>query len=160
MGPIWGRQDPGGPHVGPMNFALWEATSCDFSMKWMGFPRRKTPSHDVTTFDPNGWPGYPLRHHIVVFDHIEFEENPTYFVVRCLPMTVIRHCTTELPENGHVAILWFDGKIPEYVIEPETSRKPSLLSFHDEMGKHLLEWLIVSTVPLENKNRIIQNRIQ
>ena len=22
MGPIWGRQDPGGPHVGPMNFAL------------------------------------------------------------------------------------------------------------------------------------------
>ena len=25
MGPIWGRQDPGGPHVGPMNFAIWEA---------------------------------------------------------------------------------------------------------------------------------------
>ena len=24
MGPIWGRQDPGGPHVGPMNFATWE----------------------------------------------------------------------------------------------------------------------------------------
>ena len=22
MGPIWGR-DPGGPHVGPMNFAIW-----------------------------------------------------------------------------------------------------------------------------------------
>ena len=21
MGPIWGRQDPGGPHVGPKNFA-------------------------------------------------------------------------------------------------------------------------------------------
>ena len=23
MGPILGRQDPGGPHVGPMNFAIW-----------------------------------------------------------------------------------------------------------------------------------------
>ena len=23
MGPIWGRQDPGDPHVGPMNFAIW-----------------------------------------------------------------------------------------------------------------------------------------
>ena len=23
MGHIWGRQDPGGPHVGPMNFAIW-----------------------------------------------------------------------------------------------------------------------------------------
>ena len=24
MGPIWGRQDPGGPHIGPMNFAIGE----------------------------------------------------------------------------------------------------------------------------------------
>ena len=24
MGHIWGRQDPGGPHVGPMNFVIWE----------------------------------------------------------------------------------------------------------------------------------------
>ena len=23
MGPIWGRQDPGGPHVGPMKIAIW-----------------------------------------------------------------------------------------------------------------------------------------
>ena len=23
MRPSWGRQDPDGPHVGPMNFALW-----------------------------------------------------------------------------------------------------------------------------------------
>ena len=26
MGPIWGRQGPGGPHVGPMNFAIWVLT--------------------------------------------------------------------------------------------------------------------------------------
>ena len=25
MGPIWGRQDPGWPHVGPMDVAIWEA---------------------------------------------------------------------------------------------------------------------------------------
>ena len=24
IGPIWGRQDPGGPHAGPMNFAIWD----------------------------------------------------------------------------------------------------------------------------------------
>ena len=23
MEPIWGRQNPGGPNVGPMNFAIW-----------------------------------------------------------------------------------------------------------------------------------------
>ena len=28
MGPIWGRQDPGGPHVGPMNLAVWEHGAC------------------------------------------------------------------------------------------------------------------------------------
>ena len=27
MGPIWGRQDPGGPHVGPMNFAICETAA-------------------------------------------------------------------------------------------------------------------------------------
>ena len=26
MGPTWGRQDPGGPHVGPMNFAICAQT--------------------------------------------------------------------------------------------------------------------------------------
>ena len=24
MGPIWGRQDPGGHHIGPMNLAIWD----------------------------------------------------------------------------------------------------------------------------------------
>ena len=32
MGPIWGRQDPGGPHVGPMNFAIW-GYSCATEMR-------------------------------------------------------------------------------------------------------------------------------
>ena len=31
MGPIWGRQDPGGPHVGPMNFVTWDV------FKWIFF---------------------------------------------------------------------------------------------------------------------------
>ena len=28
MEPIWGRQDPGGSHVGPVNFAIWESNAC------------------------------------------------------------------------------------------------------------------------------------
>ena len=27
MGLIWGRQDPAGPHVGRMNFAIWRHQS-------------------------------------------------------------------------------------------------------------------------------------
>ena len=33
MGPIWGRQDPGGPHVSPMNFAIWEVIFTGTVMK-------------------------------------------------------------------------------------------------------------------------------
>ena len=29
MGPIWGRQDPGGPHFAPMNFAVWDCLTSD-----------------------------------------------------------------------------------------------------------------------------------
>ena len=28
VGPIWGRQDPGGRHVGPMNLAIWVSLEC------------------------------------------------------------------------------------------------------------------------------------
>ena len=31
MGPIWGRQDPGGPNVGPMNFVIMERFSSNTS---------------------------------------------------------------------------------------------------------------------------------
>ena len=31
MGPIWDRQGPGGPHVGPMNFAIWGIADTQWS---------------------------------------------------------------------------------------------------------------------------------
>ena len=41
MGPICGRQGPGGPHVGPMNFAIWA--------QWT-ISRNHTMSHQVDRF--------------------------------------------------------------------------------------------------------------
>ena len=38
MGPHWGRQDPGGPHVGPMNFATWELNHQYFNFN-CGLPK-------------------------------------------------------------------------------------------------------------------------
>ena len=34
VGPIWGRQDPGGPHVGPINFAIWDIIFVDLDPKF------------------------------------------------------------------------------------------------------------------------------
>ena len=38
-GPIWGRQDPGGPNVGPMNFAIWVAIATGFYDKFCAICR-------------------------------------------------------------------------------------------------------------------------
>ena len=35
MGPIWGQQDPGGPHDGPMNFAIWGVTRAEHFLNGM-----------------------------------------------------------------------------------------------------------------------------
>ena len=36
MGPIWGRQDPDGHHVGPMNFAIWAAIVI-YNLTYIGY---------------------------------------------------------------------------------------------------------------------------
>ena len=43
MGPIWGRQDPGRPHVGPMNFAIWvHAKQANEIVHYFTCPNRNT----------------------------------------------------------------------------------------------------------------------
>ena len=42
MGSIWGRQDPGGPRVGPMNFAIWGIIA---PVAWDQFDRSAALSH-------------------------------------------------------------------------------------------------------------------
>ena len=37
MGPIWDRQDPGGPHVGPMNIVIWaDSNNTRHILWWVG----------------------------------------------------------------------------------------------------------------------------
>ena len=43
MGPIWGRHDPGGPHVGPMNFAIFESI-VDCYLPWASCVSQGTPA--------------------------------------------------------------------------------------------------------------------
>ena len=37
MGPIWGQQDPRGPHVGHLNFAIWGRTRDSFTNHFISF---------------------------------------------------------------------------------------------------------------------------
>ena len=54
MGPIWGRQDPGGPHVGIMNCAFWVVSVSEqfhHWFKWWFGSCSATNEHPV-----NQWP--------------------------------------------------------------------------------------------------------
>ena len=53
MGPIWGRQDPGGPHVGPMNFAIWarfRELNHHWFRQWFVDKRRQAMIHNNVDF--------------------------------------------------------------------------------------------------------------
>ena len=65
MGPIWGRQDPGGPHVGPMNFAIWEPTEL----------QGKLPAVRVNYTDS-----------ITLFS--SWKNSPSYKLLLCFEMTI------------------------------------------------------------------------
>ena len=43
MGPIWGRQYPGGLHVGPMNFAIWDVPLKPYSYRFTGLKLLSNP---------------------------------------------------------------------------------------------------------------------
>ena len=52
-GPIWGRQDPGGPHVGPMNFVIWVVIANLIHEHMLGCvnPDSRIPFNDVAIVD-------------------------------------------------------------------------------------------------------------
>ena len=64
MGPTWGRQDPGGPHVGPMNLAIW-----DISFRQQGFGR---------------WVSIIMTLHLANERHFEFENFHINLIVQLM----------------------------------------------------------------------------
>ena len=57
MGSIWGRQDPGVPHAGPMNFAIWEMYQAAIN------------SHNVLR--GNGWSYVNLTNYLIDKDYVQ-----------------------------------------------------------------------------------------
>ena len=66
MGPIWGRQDPGGPHVGPVNFTVWGSSRSSTQLtilshliiaSWQHY----NPKTTWKMFQAVGWHLSPIR---------------------------------------------------------------------------------------------------
>ena len=56
MESIWGRQDPGGPHAGPMNFAIWGVTStCSCEIQALPFDFSMEIKHFMIFWPDQFW---------------------------------------------------------------------------------------------------------
>ena len=94
MGPIWGRQDPGGPHVGPMNFAI-SGTCSDHSLyglcQWESTLQRNVVSHWLSPY--REWSlictEQPLEYAKLFVVHIFFCYNITSL---CLFAYILHDC--------------------------------------------------------------------
>ena len=79
MGPIWGRQDPSGPRVGPMNFVIWDDviwTSCGLRSPVLfkslcGLPSKKHPKpvNSRTRAVKRGKLPFDWRHHDIYMNN-------------------------------------------------------------------------------------------
>ena len=68
MGPIWGRQDPGGPHVGPMNFTIvhWKPVNWKTTGKNIQY-------HNIMQFQNSSTK--PFFNHIMIAQQQFFDES-------------------------------------------------------------------------------------
>ena len=66
IGPIWGRRDPGGPHVGPMNFAIWVSFENSFFEGALVYLEKGTLIEYVTvSFAHSIWNCFKLTHWLI-----------------------------------------------------------------------------------------------
>ena len=91
MGPIWGRQDPGGPHVGPMNFAIKDVLRTALLALWHG-------SHDVriTSMKDVG----KIDHHLTITE-INQETYAKYLARAVLECISGGYCYEGVCDNPH-----------------------------------------------------------
>ena len=61
MGLIWGRQDPGGPHVDPMKFAIWDSSDFESTKR---------------TYNSSSWASYGLSIVSILDKMVMFYRNP------------------------------------------------------------------------------------
>ena len=87
MGPTWGRQDPGGPHVDPMNFAIWDVPACIISLQICAY------LHCIIT--------YMYLHYISIYMCL-----PTLYHYRCvyLHYSITDMCLPTLYHSRYVSI--------------------------------------------------------
>ena len=100
MGPIWGRQDLGGPHVGPTNFVIWGNSGVTWATR-----RFKSPSNQASTNDNITAPHYcPFVRESTIDRWIPLSRKG-HWRIRCL--YVMRSSCKKVIKPGQVSSIDF-----------------------------------------------------
>ena len=110
IGPIWGPQDPGGPHFGSLNFAIWDGFDIGH-LEHSGTNTRWLKQK----FSPNGIPSVPNNKREIMNMHrctcCRLPLIPTLLTTICMtiylsrvhkyiePVTFIKHFDLKLPKQ-------------------------------------------------------------
>ena len=116
MGPIWGRQDPGGPHVGPMNLAIWAA----IKSLW---------PHGVRYFEYGFryWPA-PWQHQAITWTNVDMPSVNSSCIHYRVSFTLILKCI-----GFKFAYINLQSYLPrgnELTYRPETIKSGSSYGHH------------------------------
>ena len=87
MGPILGRQDPGGPHVGPMNLAIWDSNVISLS-----FRRRTGVRICIKPYIRSTWAPQPTINSALV-------KTRAWAEIYKSAVTLVKEALLELPED-------------------------------------------------------------
>ena len=133
MGPIWGRQDPGGPHVGPMNFAIWDVV---FQATFVQSLARQRPPWD---HEINGWnvlltlakESYKMTNYIfwleTFFVYLQNNSTTFHWMLFCKFLAYMKSVLRYFPDRKDISnqnLLWPSSTI--YIL-----------------SENLIEWIII-----------------
>ena len=104
MGPIWGRQDPGGPHVGPMNFAMWVSNNSTTATPHIKCRHCNIPMvYDSATMDLMSillGILHPTYHEILIHTYLEVT---IFHETLVLELTIIYWSLSKIVHTYHVS---------------------------------------------------------
>ena len=90
MGTIWGRQTPGGPHVGPMNFAIWTSV-CKRGPYTQTIVQQLTPTTSLAGINSQRIPNYLCDYYGLVTDFFAVYKWICHQLIELITSRMVKH---------------------------------------------------------------------
>ena len=153
MGPIWGRKDPDGPHVGPRNFAIWELSQNGGVALINGNPVNYSLSNHFTHLSYQlcnshwgQWCIVRYNFEIVILCHITYNWMKIVLHRSIVWPSISIKCNMLKPTNSNITMFWL-----YHILWRSPGRSlfiDSLILVHDCLVEYIKCHLYKSTLAL------------